>query len=262
MLLSGQMYLSGKSEVSGQTGEVVMRTSRVAFVAAVVLLGLQSRTCQACSTPRLPPASPCIGFVGNSLILELGTIFQTSTLHSCAAAIGLQGAPPGLNFSVAGIGVVNTVTNVFTPTFNLNRLLASDNAWATGTDINSTQALPGATWFGFSNLTVPPITPPALGANEIFAINFNITGSFNPLLIQGLRVQYGSGSGTATGLPDFMHTADLTHSAQFSRVVNVPTYGTNNWAVPEPTTTVYAISALMLFAGRLGVTRMLRFKLA
>ena len=70
-----------------------------------------------------------------------------------------------------------------------------------------------------------------------FAINFNITGPFNPTLIQGLRVQYGSGLGTATGLPDFNHTADLTHSAQYSRVVNVPAYGTNNWAVvPEPAT--------------------------
>ena len=83
------------------------------------------------------------------------------------------------------------------------------------------------------------------------------------MLIQGLRVQYGSGLGTATGLPDFMHTADLTHSAQYSQAVNVPAQGSNNWAVvPEPATTVYAISALMLFAGRLGVTRMLRFKLA
>ena len=240
-----------------------MRTSRVAFVAAIVLLGLQSRTCQACGRPRLPPTLPCIGFVGNSLILELGTIFQTSTPHSCATAIGLLGAPAGLNFSVAGIGVVNTVTNVFTPTFNLNRFPASDNAWATGTDINSTQALPGATWFGFSNLSVPPVTPPSLGVNEIFAINFNISGTFNPTLIQGLRVQYGSGLGTATGLPDFNHTADLTHSAQYSRVVNVPAYGTNNWAVvPEPATTVYVMSALMLFAGRLGARRMQRFKLA
>ena len=240
-----------------------MRTSRFAFVTAVVLLGLQSRTSQACATPPPPFRPPCIGFVGNNLILELGTIFQTSTPHSCACAIGLLNPPPALNITPSMVGVVNTVTNVFTPTFNLNRFPGSDTTWATGTDINSTPVLPGATWFGFSNLTVPPITPPVLGANEIYAINFNISGPFNPLLIQGLSVQYGSGLGTATGLPDFNNTADRTHSAQYSQVVRVPTYGTNNWAVvPEPATTVYVMSALMLFAGRLGARRMRRIKLS
>jgi len=238
-----------------------MRTANVAFVAALFLLGLPSRPCRACSTPRIPPDLTCVGFVGNSLIVQLGTIFQTSTPHSCAAAIALLGPPAGLNFSTAEAGKVNILTNAFTPTFILNRFPGSDGPWATGTDIHGTQPLPGATWFGFSNLAVPPITPPVVGPDEILAMRFTIAGPFDPTMIEDLRAQYGSGVGTAMGQPDFNHLADPAHSAQYSGVVTVPAFGTNNWAVPEPATYVCAIAALSIFAGRSWVRRVRPFGL-
>ena len=238
-----------------------MRFASFSFVASVFVLGLYPQTVLGCATPRRPPDIPCIGFLGNSLTIELGTIFQTTTPHSCAAGLGLVSPPLGLNFSTAEVGVQNTATNVFTPVFNLARFNGSDAAWAGGTDINGTQALPGATWFGFSNLNVPPVNPPTLGVNEIFAIRFDIQGTFNPTLIQGLRVQYGSGLGTPTGLPDFNHLADPTHSSQYSTVVTVPGFGTSNWALPEPATYIYAFTALTIFAGKCGAERMKRLRI-
>jgi hypothetical protein len=226
---------------------------KVVFVIAVLLMGLQSSTCEACARPRRPPDIPCIGFVGNNLVLELGTIFQTNQVHSCAAAIGLVGPPGGLDFSVAQVGVVNTVTNAFAPSFILNRNPLSDAAWPLGTgagmDLFGAQALPGATWFGFSNLVVPPVTPPPLGANEIFAMAFTISTPFLPSQLEGLKLQYGSGIGDGGGLPIFNFLPDPTHSSQFSGVVNVPQFGTTNW-VPEPATWISAISALTFVVWR------------
>lgn len=238
-----------------------MRTVKFTFVAALFVMGLQSQTCQACGRPPPPPVLPCIGFVNNSLVLQLGTIFQTNSISQCAAGIGLVGPPSGLNFSMAVLGVENTATNNFTPIFALNRFNGSDATWATGTDMNNTPALPGATWFGFSNLNVPPVTPPTLLVNEIFAIEFVIQGPFNPTLIQGLTLQYGSGAGLNTGLPDFNHVADPGHSAIYSSVVTVPGFGTNNWgAVPEPATYVYMLSALTIFTGKWGAGRIRRLR--
>lgn|GEM_PF-3622546 len=181
---------------------------------------------------------------------------------SCAAGIGLLGAPTGLDFSMALMGKVNTVTNAFTTTFSLDRFPGSDGGTggrATGPDMNGTQPLPGATWFGFSNPAVQPITPPTLGTNEISAISFTIAVPFNPQQIEGLQVQYGSGVGTNAGLPDFLYMPDPAHSSQYSGVVNVPGFGTNNWSVPEPATWIYSISALTFVAGRSGARRLQRF---
>lgn len=225
---------------------------RTVAVLALGLVGLPNAV-QACGTPP-PPADPlCIGFIGNSVIIQLGTIFQTSTNSSCAACIGLVGPPPGLNFLVAQLGVVNTSTNAFTTVFSLDRNPAADSAWSSGVDKNGTTPVPGATWFGFSNLAVPPVTPPTPGVNEIFAIRFVMSTPVPPGL-GGLVVQYGSGAGTASGLPDFTHPADPNHAAQYSGLANVPAPGTNNWS-PEPSSAVHAVTVLLALAGGYGLKR-------
>lgn len=231
----------------------------------VILVLFLDQACHGCGRPPLPPEIPCIGYIGGSLVLQLGTIFQTNTTSQCSAGIGLVGPPSGLSFSGAMIGVQNTLTNVFTSVFSLNPNNAAGAAWANGSpgpiptagqDINGTQPLPGATWFGFSNLNVPPVFPPLLGLNEIYAISFTTQGIFNPTDLQGLRAQYGSGGATGSGLPDFNHVADLSHSAQYSAVTFVPEQGTSNW-IPEPSSYVtYLVFALAFSACSIGARRL------
>lgn len=221
---------------------------------AVLALGLGlTNAVQACGTPPPPKDPVCLGFIGNGVIIQLGTIFQTSSPSQCAACIGLVGPPPGLQFLAAQVGVVDTNTNAFTTVFTLDRNPTADSAWASGVDKNGTTPVPGATWFGFSNLAVPPVTPPPLSFGQLYAIRFVLSTPI-PSGLEGLVVQYGSGAGTPNGLPDFTHPADPNHAAQYSGVARVPARGTNNW-LPEPSSAVHAVTVFLALAGGYGLKR-------
>ena len=226
-----------------------MRFARIALIVACVAVGVLSSRTEACGTPPPPPDLPCIGFVNNSLTLQLGTLFQTQTQSQCASAIGLLAPPPGVEFTQAVVGIQNTSTNAFTPIFGLNRLPAADSAWASGLDIHGNGPLPGATWFGFTNLSVPPVTPPPLGPSELFAIQFQLATPLPPGL-SGLAVQYGAGLALPTGLPDFNSVGHPEHSAQYSAITVVPRLGETSW-VPEPATHFSILLGLgILYCGR------------
>ncbi len=189
---------------------------------------------------------PCVRFSDGSLALQT-QVFPTTDPHSCACGIGLMNPPTGLDFTTAEIGYVSlSDTSSFQsiPGFILTRNPSADSAWSlglnnTGLDEMGSSSLPSATWFGFSNPAVPPITPPSLQPNEFFVVKFNIAGTFDPAQISGLQVLYGAGLGNVSGIPDF---ASSMHAARYSGQSVVPDYG--YYTCPEPATHVTALISL------------------
>jgi len=200
-----------------------MNPLRLAAVTVGFLLGLPG-TGHSCGTPSPGPLPPPLSILASSSTVQLGTVFPTTTPHSCACALGVQNPSAGFACDTATIGVFNTLTNVFSPVitgngaaFTLTRNPAADSAWSTGVAADGSMACPGLTWCSFSNTNVAPVTPPTLGANEVFAINVHFTaGSYSPSPLD----QLGAGLGLPNGLPDFSDQDG--HGARYSACVPEP----------------------------------------
>ncbi len=200
-----------------------MNASRLA-VAIGLLLGWPGigRSCGLTTPFSAPP--PKLFITNGNVFVQLGTVFATTTPHSCACGLGVINPPSGLDFDTATIGRLNTQTLVFNAVltstgspFVLTRNPVADIPWSTGVAADGSRACPGLTWYGFSNTAVPPVTPPTLGTNEIFAIGFHITGG---VFLPNQFGQLGSGVGFPNGLPDFSNNEG--HGARYSACVPEP----------------------------------------
>jgi hypothetical protein len=214
----------------------VSRITAGIAIAAFSIVCLWPQFSSACRTPDPPISPPTVTTPPAKVIIQGGVIFATTTPHSCACSIGVTGPTAGLDFGTTDVGVLNTLTNVFTSVFSLVRNPLADSAWAAGMGADGSTPVPGATWFGFSNLNVPPVTPPTLGPNEVFAACFNIvSGSVGP----GNFFQEGGGVGLQDGLPDFGDNNG--HGSRYSGL-----------SVPEPA------SVIGMAFGLVGLTYWLR----
>ena len=234
--------------------------------------------CEACIWPRVPtdplpplnpppPPVPCIRITKRGIALQTN-VFVTTTTNSCACAISITNPSLSLNFSEARIGVIDfndldSFTPILTTTgapFSLLRNPSADSSWDDGTSSNGldsygAQSLPGGTWMAFSNPSVGPVTPPVLGANQAFAIEFLIDNGtpFDVTTLLGSKIQYGAGMGDGSGLPEFNATH---HAALYSGVNDIGQFKVDGngdsyyTTCPEPATYVTALLAVGLFTVR------------
>lgn len=154
--------------------------------------------------------------MGQSVFGTQVDLFGPSSPMNCACGMGLgstgSGLPPSVDVSQVIFTRFNTVTGqnaVVTEMLALSLSSLASQALAAAPE----QLFPGSTWFGFSG-QIQPFTPPQLGPDEVFMMNFVV--DFDPAdlpALNGLPVQFAAGVGDPRdGLPDF---EDPVHPVTF-----------------------------------------------
>ena len=195
----------------------------------------------ACIVPRITPP-PVIWSVKPPLRvgIEVGALFVPTVPTTCVAGIGIGSLGGPALPSLDVIGAQLTVTNVLTlqttavANFVFQRDMTYDVPLTNGNNgpIQGQPLMPGATWFGFSAL-VNPFTPQALGADEVYALWFDISVSaadYNVMKDQHVPGQFASGS------------ADPAHPVVYFGAANPN-------LVAEPSSVLLVALALLALAG-------------
>lgn len=196
---------------------------------------------QACIVPRIiPPPDIWSNKPPLRVGIAVGALFAPTVPTTCVAGIGIGtlGGPalPSLDVVGAHLAITNVMTMQSTDIadFVFQRDLSYDALLAAGNNgpIQGQPLIAGATWFGFSAL-VNPFTPQALGANETYALWFDLSVSPQDYLLmrdQHVPGQFASGS------------SDPAHPVVYFGA-------TNPNLVPEPATLLLCVLALGALAG-------------
>lgn len=191
--------------------KTMTRVLALTALSAIVLPGIGAACVGQGGTPTQPaPPPPSIWTINHGdtdgdgkaevwVGIEVGTPFSpTGGSSTCACGLGLTNGPPSLAVVDVMVGLTDTRTDEFTELAAfapLSRDPSSDNGFANGTLPNTIGTpMPGAIWTGFTG-EILPFTPPALGANEVWKLWFELEVEVGELqLLNDTHAQFGSGS--------------------------------------------------------------------